>query len=159
MISKEDIKKYLIYLFGIMGVVFFWAGVWDGLGNLSYLSNPLISFIVGIILMTTGGVIFRGSTSFWSRGDKREGLLKKIRHHPKKHEFEVKYHDRSLGKELSFLGKHLDDVEKGFVVLLRNSEEIFVPLERITEIKHQGKTKWKNNTNKNNKTNKKNGKK
>jgi len=150
MITKEEIKKYLIYIFGITGVVFFWAGIWDGLGNLSSLANPVISFIVGIILMTIGGIIFKESSPFWTKGDKREGLLKKIRRHPQKHEFEVKYHDRFLGKELLFAGKHLKDVEKGFVVLINQSEEIFVPLERITEIKHKGKTKWKKDSNNHN---------
>ena len=155
--SKEDLRKYLLYIFGVTGVVFFWAGIWDGVGNISYLANPLVSLVVGITLMTIGGIIFKDTSPFWTKGDKREGLLKKIRHHQKKHEFEVRYHDRSLGKEIAFLGKHLSDVEKGFVVLLRGSEEIFVPLERVTEIKHKGETRWKKESNHNGK--KKDGKK
>ena len=59
MISGEDIKKYFWYLFGIMGVVFFWSGTWDGLGNLGPLVNPLVSLVVGVVLLSLSGIIFK----------------------------------------------------------------------------------------------------
>lgn len=142
MISFEEFKTYFWYFFGILGVVFFWTGVWDGLGGLSYLSNPLVSFIVGIILIAIGGLLFKESSPF-GQFDKRNGAIHKIHKHPLKHEFQVKYNDHIQKKELSFSASKIKKIEKGFMVLIEKNKEIFVPNKRITEIAHKGKTHWK----------------
>ena len=48
MAMMEKIKQYFWFMFGIIGVVLFWAGVWEGIGGLPYLENPLISLIAGL---------------------------------------------------------------------------------------------------------------
>ena len=45
------VKKYFWSLFGVVGIVSFWAGIWEGIAGLPYIVNPLISLIVGITLL------------------------------------------------------------------------------------------------------------
>ncbi len=143
MISLEEIKKYFWYLFGVMGIVFFWTGTWDGLGNLWLLQNPLISFIVGIILLGLSGVIFKESNPLWELEKPVKTQAKKVHHHPQKHEFHFKYEDHVKNKELLLHAQNLQRIEKEFLVFLDKGKEIFVPLHRVTEILHNEKTHWK----------------
>ena len=55
----DTAKHYFWSLFSVIAVVFFWAGVWDGIGYLPYLENPLISLIVGIVILASSGLIFK----------------------------------------------------------------------------------------------------
>ena len=57
MITREDAQRYFWYFFGVLGVVLFWAGVWDGIGQISFLKNPFFSLVVGLILLSVGGII------------------------------------------------------------------------------------------------------
>ena len=140
MISLEEIKKYFWYLFGVMGIVFFWSGTWDGLGNLWLLQNPIISFIVGIILLGLSGVIFKEANPLWEIENPVKTQAKKVHHHPQKHEFHFKYEDHVKNKELLLHAQNLQRIEKEFLVFLDKGKEIFVPLHRVTEILHKGKT-------------------
>ena len=142
MVSVQIITKYFWYIFGVMGIVFFWAGVLDGLGNLSYLVNPLISLFVGLAMLTLGGYLFR-DTGMFGKADKRHSMLHKVHTHPKKHEFIISYHDRIKKKEISFPAHKLQDIEKGFLVLLEGKKELFVPSKRVTKILHNGEVYWK----------------
>ena len=100
MLAWEDIKKYFWYIFGVMGVVFFWTGTWDGLGNLWLLQNPLISFIVGIILLALSGIIFKEANPLWEVEKPVKIEAKKVHHHSQKHEFHFKYADHVKNKEV-----------------------------------------------------------
>ncbi|MEK6899604.1 MAG: hypothetical protein AABX05_00625 [Nanoarchaeota archaeon] len=143
MISWEDIKKYFWYLFGVMGIVFFWTGTWDGLGNLGWLVNPLISLIVGLAMLGLSGIIFKDSNPLWEAEKPIKTEAKKVHNHPLKHEFHFKYKDHMKNKEYLLHAKKLDRIEKEFLVFLEEGKEVFVPLHRVTEILHKGKTHWK----------------
>jgi len=143
MISGEDIKKYFWYLFGIMGVVFFWSGTWDGLGNLGPLVNPLVSLVVGVVLLSLSGIIFKDANPLWEMEKPAKAEAKKVHRHPKKHEFHFKYEDKLKNKELLLHAQNLQRIEKEFLVFLDQGKEFFVPLHRVTEILHKGKTHWK----------------
>ncbi len=143
MFSWEDLKQYFWYIFGIIGVVFFWTGTWDGLGNLWLLKNPVISFVVGIILLSISGVLFKDSNPLWESEKPVKSEAKKVHRHPQKHEFHFKYQDHVKNKELILPAQKLRRIEKEFLVFLDKGKEVFVPLHRVTEILHKGKTHWK----------------
>lgn len=144
MISTIQLKSYFWYIFGIMGVVFFWTGVWDGIGNLGPLQNPLISLIVGLVMLTLSGFIFKESGMFGSGEKAIENILQGVHHHPQKHEFHIKYLDKIKGKHLHLEASKLKSIEKEFLVFLDNTgKEIFIPHHRVMEILHKGKTHWK----------------
>ena len=143
MVAAEDIKKYFWYVFGTIGVVFFWAGVWDGLGNLWLLQNAIISFVVGFTLLGLSGVIFKDANPLWETEKPVKSEAKKVHRHPQKQEFHFKYNDHVKNKELLLHAQKLQRVEKEFLVFLDKGKEVFVPLHRITEILHKGKTHWK----------------
>lgn len=143
MISWEELKKYFWYLFGVMGVVFFWTGTWDGLGNIGWLQNPLISFIVGAILLSLSGVIFKEANPLWEAEKMVKSEAKKVHRHPQKDEFHFKYQDNIKKKELLIHAGKLNRIEKEFLVFFDEGKEVFVPLHRVTEILRKGKTHWK----------------
>src|SRR3989338_6280169 len=94
MITGEEIKKYFWYLFGMIGVVFFWAGVWDGLGNIHpIIANPWLSLALGIILLGLSGIIFKDANILWEREKPVMSEAKKVHNHPNKEEFHFKYQD------------------------------------------------------------------
>lgn len=143
MLSWEDIKQYFWYIFGVMGIVFFWTGTWDGLGNLWIFKNPVISFITGIILFALSGIIFKDANPLWEPEKAVKTEAKKVHHHPQKHEFHFKYADHEKNKELLIHAGKLNRIEKEFLVFLDKGKEVFVPLHRVTEILRKGKTHWK----------------
>ncbi len=143
MLSTDDFKKYFWYIFGLIGVVFFWVGVYDGPGYLPYVENPLVSIILGIALLSLSGVIFKGANPLWEAEKPIKSVAKKIHHHPQKHEFHFKYKSPLSNKEFTLEGKQLKSIEKEFLVFLDRGKEFFVPLHRVTEVLHQGKTHWK----------------
>lgn len=145
MVELHKIKSYFWYLLGIIGVVFFWAGVWDGLGNLSYLQNPLISFLVGLVILTLSGLFFKGLDVFGKTKKTAYSFIRKIKKHKNKHEFDIKYYDKMKKKQVSINAKKFKKIEKdSFMVLTdKSGKEVFIPLHRIKEVAHKGKTHWK----------------
>ncbi len=140
MITSEELKRYLWYFFGVLGVVFFWAGVWDGLGNISFLQNPLFSLMVGIAMLLIGGLV-RKADKVKKQELVARGVLHHVHIHPQKQEFHIKYHDKIKKKDVLFRADKLDRIEKGFLVFVeKGKEEIFVPIHRVTEVLHRGKT-------------------
>ena len=139
----EDLKQYFWYIFGVMGVVFFWSGTWDGLGNLGPLENSIVSFMVGAILLSLSGLIFKDANPLWEPEKAVKTEAKKVHRHPLKREFHFKYQDHEKNKELLIHAGKLKRIEKEFLVFLDQGKEVFVPLHRVTEILHKGKTHWK----------------
>jgi uncharacterized protein (UPF0248 family) len=144
MISAIQLKGYFWYFFGIMGVVFFWTGVWDGIGNLWPLQNPLVSFIVGVIMLTLSGFIFKDLGVFGAGERTIESVLREVHHHPQKQEFHIEYLDKVKNKHIHLEAGKLKNIEKEFLVFLdKAGKEIFIPYHRVTEVLHKGKTHWK----------------
>lgn len=144
MLTAEDLKKYFWYVFGLIGVVFFWAGVWDGLGRIHPLvSNPFVSLVIGITMLGLSGVIFKDANPLWEIEKPVKSEARKVHQHPLKHEFHFKYQDRVKNKELLLHAAKLKRIEKDFLVFFDKGKEVFIPLHRVTEILHKGKTHWK----------------
>jgi len=144
MVTSEEIKKYFWYIFGMIGVVFFWAGTWDGLGYIHpIISNPWLSLVLGITMLSLSGVIFKDANPLWEVEKPVKSEARKVHRHPQKDEFHFKYEDRIKNKELLFHAEKLKRVEKEFLVFLDKGKEVFVPLHRVTEILRKRKTHWK----------------
>ncbi len=140
MITREDYQRYFWYFFGVLGVVLFWAGVWDGVGHLGFLKDPFFSLVVGLILLFVGGII-RKTDNVNQQELITHNVLREVHHHPRKQEFHVKYFDKMKKKEILIGGEQLHRLEKGFLVLLeKGGKELFVPIHRVTEVLHQGET-------------------
>ena len=140
----EQIKPYFWYIFGILGVVFFWAGVWDGLGGLPLLANPAVSLALGLMMLTLSPFIFLETPPLWGQPKEVEIVMHQVHNHPQRHEFHFQYWDTLLKKELKIHVINLHKIEKGFAICLdKNGRELFVPLHRITEILHKEETHWK----------------
>ena len=143
MSAEEDFKKYFWYIFGTLGVVFFWAGTWDGLGYLPIIKNPWLSLGLGLAMLSLSGVIFKGANPLWESEKPICSITQKILGHPQKREFHFKYKDHVSDKEIMLHAKNLKKIEKEFLVFLDQGKEIFIPLHRVTQIMHKGKTHWK----------------
>jgi uncharacterized protein (UPF0248 family) len=127
-----------------MGVVFFWTGVWDGIGNLGPLKNPLVSLLVGLAMLTLSGFIFKDSKLFGAGEKSVETILHQVHQHPHKEEFNIKYMDKIKGTHILFGAGKLKNIEKEFLVFLdEGGKEIFIPFHRVMEIFHKGKSHWK----------------
>ncbi len=140
MITKAQLKQYGMYFIGIAGVVFFWVGIWDGIGSLPYLANPLISIAIGVVMLSASLHIFRKKDPSELAERQLYAALQKVHTHERKHEFHIFYHDKLRRKQLHVPASRVAQVEKEFLVLLEKGKEIFIPFHRITEIKHKGKT-------------------
>ncbi len=144
MLSLERLKTYFWYFFGIMGVVFFWTGVWDGIGNISYLENPLISFGTGLILLGMYKFVFKERGSLIKGEKSFHHIFHEVHKHPLKHQFHIIYHDNIKKKEVSLKVKHLQRIEKDFLIFVKHGgKEVFVPFHRVTQVRHKEKTYWK----------------
>ncbi len=143
MLSLDDIKIYSWYVFGVLGVVLFWVGIWDGIGSLPYLNNPWISMAIGLGMFAVSKKIFKEG-GFLAGGKKQvEEVLYSIRQHPEKHQFHIKYFDNLKNKQILLHAKKLHHLEKGFVIFLDQGKEVFVPVHRVVEVLYKGKTHWK----------------
>ena len=135
------LKRYFWNVMGVAGVVFFWTGVWDGIGNLGYLVNPLVSLLAGTLILVASSLVFKKIS--WKKTKKSIlSLIHEVHKHPKKHEFHIKYYDKTKKKHIVFPANELKKIEKSFLVLKKKEKEFFVPAHRVVEIMHKGKP-WK----------------
>ena len=130
-------------MLGIFGIVMFWAGIWDGIGNLPYLANPLISLGVGLIILVSSVLIFEESKIFGGKMDPNLVLMHKVKAHPEKKDFMIKYYDKIKNKTISFKAIMIKRIEKdAFLVLDKDNQETFIPIHRIKEVLYKGRP-WK----------------
>ncbi|MBR9683786.1 DUF504 domain-containing protein [Candidatus Woesearchaeota archaeon] len=142
MVSRHKIKRYFWNAFGVMGMVLFWAGIWDGLGNLGFLVNPVFSLITGVSILFFASLIFK-KVDFFKKTKKSIGeLLDAVHHHKNKSEFTIKYHDKIKKKHHLLSAARIKKIEKSFLILKEKNKEIFIPMHRIKEILYKGKV-WK----------------
>jgi hypothetical protein len=132
------LSRYFWAVLGVIGVVMFWAGTWDGLGSLPYLQNPLVSFFVGLLILLVSGLIFK---EFDPIGKKDSGKIltaHKIHHHPEKHHIQVKYYDKIKKSHILISATKLKRIEKeAFLVFEHEKKEFFLPIHRVKEILHK----------------------
>lgn len=145
-ITKEQLKHYFWSIFGITGIVFFWAGLWDGVGYLSILKNPLISFLIGITIISISGSLYTWYDHLASNENAIHNALKIVHHHPNKQEFYLKYYDKTNNKHIKIGVGLIKRIEKDILVLSYPllKKEVFIPIHRVKEIFYKGKP-WNQN--------------
>jgi len=141
----DKLTKYFWFTFGVIGVILFWAGIWEGIGGLPYLVNPFISLAVGMGMLLISEFFFKENNPLWGeRRDSAPAVLRTIHKNPKKHEFHIKYLDKLKNHEVLIGAGKLKAIEKEFLVILdHGGKELFIPIHRVTEVLHKGKTHWK----------------
>ncbi len=144
MIPYEKIKKYNWAIFSALGIVFFWAGIWDGIGALPFLNHPINSLIIGGIMLISSGYIFKQFDPLGSLESSIKKTLHEVHNHPQKHLFHIKYHDKLKNKDILLRGNHITKIENNYLILKhQQGKEIFIPIHRIKEVLHKNKTYWK----------------
>ncbi len=144
MITGDTIKHYFWAILGVIGIVLFWAGLWDGIGYLWYLSNPLVSLVAGLIILASSGLLLKEFDPLKDEEKKTKEMLHKVHHHPQKQEFHIKIHDKLKKKDILLDAKHIKAIEKNFLIFVKEEgKEIFVPLHRVIEVLQKGKSFWK----------------
>ena len=143
-INRESLKHYFWAGFGVLGIVCFWAGVWDGVGYLPYLENPLVSLLVGIIILAASGLFLKELDPMKEEERKKHRIMHEMHHHKEKHLFKIKYHDKISKTEKIMEAGMLKKIEKGFLVFAaKGGKELFIPIHRVTEVMHKEKSYWK----------------
>lgn len=137
MVHWEQVQKYAWYFLGVVGVVFFWVGVWDGIGNLGPLKNPWISLALGLVMLILSKVLFRETDPAEEAQQSARNSLQEVHTHPQRHEFHVKCLDKIKQKYVFHPVQNLHKIEKGFLIFLQEGREVFVPIHRVAEIYHQ----------------------
>ncbi len=141
-ITIEQLRHYFWSIFGITGIVFFWAGLWDGVGYLPVIKNPLVSVIIGITIISISGSLYTWYDHLTSNRSSLNENLKKIYNHPEKYNFHIKYYDRTNNKHIKVKASLIKKIEKDILVLTHptQNKEMFIPIHRIKEILYKGKT-------------------
>ena len=140
-IRWNKITSYFWTLFGILGVVLFWAGIWDGIGHSNkYFANPLISLFIGVSILVFASLSSR-EFHFLEEEHDLAWIIHKIKRHPQKHEFQIHYHDRLKGKNIIMKGNRLKRVEKDSILIFegKGKKEYFLPIHRVKKVLHKGK--------------------
>ncbi|HLC91406.1 MAG TPA: hypothetical protein VJI15_06595 [Candidatus Nanoarchaeia archaeon] len=131
--------KYFWSLFGVVGVVLFWAGIWDGLGSLPYISNYWVSLIVGIAMLGSSG-LFVKQFGAEDTGNKQLLLLHHVSKHPFKHQFNINYYDKIQRKHLQVNASNLAKIEHDSFLVMRDKHgETFIPIHRVKSVFHKNK--------------------
>ncbi len=157
MITRERLVAYWWYFFGVIAVILFWAGVWEGvaglpescrycpevwekLGWLPYLSNPFVSLAIGIVMLLLSRFIFKGSDPIQEAEKAAQKALHQVHTHPQREEFHFKYFDKIKQKHMLVRADKVKKIERGFLVMLEKGKEWFIPVHRVNEILHKGKS-------------------
>ena len=132
------LSRYFWAILGVLGIVLFWAGTWDGIGSLPYISNPLISLIVGLSILILSGLIFKEFDPLGKKDSGKVLAMHKVHHHPMKHQFHIKYFDKIKKSHVLINATKLKKIEKeAFLVFKHEGQEFFLPMHRIKEILHK----------------------
>src|SRR3989344_3061973 len=137
-LSESD-KHFIWSLFGAIGIILFWKGIWEGIGALPLLENAWVSLFLGLAILTFSGMIFR---EFDPLGGIEKGVEKMMHHvhsHEQKHEYKVHYYDTMKKKMVSITGDQIRKIEKNFLSVHEKGREIFIPLHKIKSVSRNNK--------------------
>lgn len=144
MIMREQDRHFLWSLFGAVGLILFWRGVWELPAELPFNDLPWISLFIGLCILTLTGLVFR---EFDPLGGLEKSLSRTFRHINNSHDKEnylLIYHHPELKKNVEINGSRLRAVEKEYLVFEdAKKKEFFIPFDHITEILHKGKLYWR----------------
>jgi hypothetical protein len=143
-LNWESLKHYFWAGLGVTGIVLFWNGIWSGLGSLPYLEYPIVSLIVGLIILASSGLLLHEFDPTKEEEQKKHKIMHEVHRHKEKHLFKIKYQDKIGKKEKTMEAGTLKKIEKGFLVFVeKEGKEIFVPIHRVTQVMHKEESYWK----------------
>ncbi|MBI4151404.1 DUF504 domain-containing protein [Candidatus Woesearchaeota archaeon] len=142
---REQDKHFLSSLYSAAAVIFVWKGLWEGLYEIPYLGDAFVALFIGFTMLVFSGLIFK---EFDPLGGLEQAITKKMEvviSSSEKKNFEVKYHDSVLKKDLTIPAKYVHRIEEAGMVVVDpvKKNELFIPLHRVTEILYNGKRYWR----------------
>ena len=140
-VLREQDKHFLWSLLAAFGVIFVWKGLWEGLYEIPYISNPWVALFIGFAMLTLSGMIFREFDPLGSIDKSITKTLQYITNHPRRHEFEIGYTDKFKKNPIRVNAGKIRHFEKGSLVINdKNNQEVFIPAHRVVEVLHKGET-------------------
>ena len=142
---REQDKHFLWSIYVAIGVILIWKGIWEGLREIPYLGDPFALLFIGFAMLTVSGLIFKEFDPLGGLDKAATKVLSYVHNNVHAAEYEVKYHDKAQKKDLALKGNTIKNIEKGHLVIKHptKNQEIFIPIDRVTEIVHQGKPYWR----------------
>ncbi len=140
---REQDRHFLWSLYAAVAIIFLWKGIWDGIYLIPYLGDPFVFLFIGLALLTFTGIIFSEFDPLGSLEKEISKRVHQVSHHPRREEFTIKYKDKMQGKEKIIPAAAIRGIERNIVIAEMESRELFIPLQRITEIQQRGKTYWR----------------
>ncbi len=145
MVLREQDKHFLSSLYSAAAIIFVWKGLWEGLYEIPYIGDAFVALFVGFTMLVFSGLIFK---EFDPLGGLEQAITKKLEsiiNHSDKNNFEVKYHDKMLNKELTIPAKYVHKIEEAGMVVVDPVKKVesFIPLHRVTEILYNGQRYWR----------------
>lgn len=145
MVLREQDKHFLSSLYSAAAIIFVWKGLWEGLYEVPYIGDAFVALFVGFTMLVFSGLIFK---NFDPLGGIELAVTKKLEsviNDPDKKNFEVKYQDKMLKKELTVPAKYVHKIEEAGMIVMDpvKKAEMFIPLHRVTEILYNGKRYWR----------------
>lgn len=136
---REEDKQFFTSLLYATGIILFWRGVWELSYEIPLLKNVYVSLVVGLIILTLTGYIYREFDPLSRRMHSIGKLLHDVVQKAKQGEpHEIYYYDE-LKKDHHVLKPHrIKKIEHDFVIFEEKGHEVFIPIHRITRI-HKGK--------------------
>ena len=145
MALREQDKHFLSALYSAASIIFVWKGLWEGMYEIPYIGNAFVALFVGFTMLLFSGLIFK---EFDPLGGIEQAVTQKMEivlNSPNKKNFEIKYHDKLLKKEVNIPAKYVHKIEEAGIVVADpvKKAELFIPLHRVTEIWYNGKRYWR----------------
>jgi uncharacterized protein (UPF0248 family) len=145
MVMREQDKHFLWSLYLAVAIIFLWRGLWEGLGGLPIIGSPWVALFIGLAMLTFRGLIYQQFDPLGGVEKSASQIINQIHQHPKRHEFHLKYHDHFKKEHVTLKFENVEKIENGVIVIKDplTKKEIFIPVHRVTEILHKGKSYWK----------------
>jgi len=145
LILREQDKHFLWSIYSAVSVILIWKGIWEGIYYIPYINDPFVFLFIGLSMLTFSGLVFKEFDPF---GGLQRGISKTmhiIQNHPHRHDFQIKYYDKSQKKKIIINGDQIKAVERGALVIQhpRKHQEQFIPIHRIIEVLYKGKQYWR----------------
>jgi len=145
MVMREQDRHFLWSLLAALGIILVWKGLWEGWYYIPVIGNEWVALFVGFTILTFSGIIFKEFDPLGSLEKSVNKIANVVNNHHEKHQFGIKYKDKSQKKEILVSAKDLKHIEKGSLVMADkdNGQELFIPLHRLSEVTYKGKTYWR----------------
>jgi len=145
MVLREQDKHFLSSLYSAAAIIFVWKGLWEGMYEIPYIGDAFVALFIGFTMLLFSGLIFK---EFDPLGGLEQAVTTKLEfvlNSPDKKNFEVRYHDKMLKKDLTVPGKYVHKIEEAGMVVIDpiKKAETFIPLHRVTEIWYNGRRYWR----------------